>query len=78
MDDNEKYNEFILTRIRTIWGISIMDLEKSFGIEKRDYFQRMIDKYIKSSMAIYENGIYKLTVKGLFVSDEIMANLMFI
>lgn len=78
LTENEKYNEFVLTRIRTMWGISRDELERNFGTEKRIYFQKNIEKYIKSGLAIQENNIYNLTVKGLFVSDEIMANLMYI
>jgi len=78
LSENEKYNEFILTRIRTIWGISSIDLQQRFGSEKRNYFQNIIEKYIKSGLATQENEIYRLTKKGLFISDEIMANLMFI
>jgi len=78
LSDNEKYNEFILTRIRTIWGISEEELERNFGAEKRNYFMRNIEKYFKSGLVIKKNNTYNLTVKGLFVSDEIMANLMYI
>ncbi len=78
LSDNNKYNEFVLTRIRTIWGISAKELEQLFGSEKSTYFSKNIHKYINSGLVKLENGIYKLTEKGMFVSDEIMANLMFI
>lgn len=78
LSENEQYNEHILTRIRTKWGISAEELEKKFGAQKRVYFLKNIEKYLNSGLAVHADGIYKLTVKGLFVSDEIMANLMFI
>ncbi len=78
LSENEKYNEYILTRIRTIWGISAQELELAFGTEKKNYFQKIIERYINSGLAVQLNGIYRLTTKGLFVSDEIMANLMYI
>jgi len=78
LSENNKYNEFVLTRIRTIWGVSTDDLIKQFGSEKARYFQQNIDKYINSGLVKLHNGIYNLTENGMFVSDEIMANLMFI
>ncbi len=78
LTENEKYNEFILTRIRTVWGVSINELKKEHGKEKVSYFLKNIEKYLKSSLVVQENGVYKLTRKGLFVSDEIMSNLMYI
>jgi oxygen-independent coproporphyrinogen-3 oxidase len=78
LSENNKYNEYILTRIRTIWGVSIHELEEFFGTEKSKYFRINIDKYVNSGLVKLNNGIYNLTEKGMFVSDEIMSNLMFI
>ncbi len=78
LTENNKYNEHILTRLRTIWGVSIIDLKKDFGIEKATYFRNNTERYIKTGLVKQHNGIYYLTESGMFVSDEIMTNLMFI
>lgn len=78
LSESNRYNEYILTRIRTIWGVSIDELTEDFGTEKASYFRDIIQKYINTEMVELNKGIYKLTEKGMFVSDEIMANLMFI
>lgn len=78
LSENEKYNEYILTRIRTIWGVSIDFIQDNFGEEKAILFQKNIEKYITSNLVIHENEIFTLSGKGLFVSDEIMTNLMII
>ncbi|MDO8953204.1 MAG: radical SAM family heme chaperone HemW [Draconibacterium sp.] len=78
LSENNRYNEYILTRIRTIWGVSIDDIKTGFGTEKAFYFQQNIEKHIASDLVKQQSGIYTLTEKGMFVSDEIMANLMFI
>ena len=78
LSENNRYNEYILTRIRTVWGVSIDDIKTGFGTEKAIYFQQNIKKYIASDLVKQQSGIYTLTEKGMFVSDEIMANLMFI
>lgn len=78
LTENNKYNEYVLTRLRTIWGVSAGDLENSFGAAKATWFQQNIGKYITSGLVKQQSGIYTLTENGMFVSDEIMANLMFI
>lgn len=78
LSENNMYNEYILTRIRTIWGVSINEIKTGFGTEKVIYFQQNIEKYITSDLVKLQSGIYTLTEKGMFVSDEIMTNLMFI
>ena len=78
LTENNKYNEYVLTRIRTIWGVSGEDLKTVFGSAKEIYFQQNIGKYIASGLVKQQSGIYTLTEKGMFVSDEIMTNLMFI
>jgi oxygen-independent coproporphyrinogen-3 oxidase len=78
LTESNRYNEYILTRIRTIWGVSTIDLKKDFGPEKVTYFRNNIERYINTGMVKQNDEIYNLTEKGMFVSDEIMANLMFI
>jgi oxygen-independent coproporphyrinogen-3 oxidase len=78
LTENNKYNEYILTRIRTIWGVSADDIKTGFGVEKEAWFQQNIEKYIALGLVKQQSGIYTLTEKGWFVSDDIMANLMFI
>ena len=78
LTENEKFNEYILTRIRTKWGVSVNFIEKEFGTEKATYFLKNIEKYEKSGFATQQNKIFTLSHDGLFISDEIMANLMII
>jgi oxygen-independent coproporphyrinogen-3 oxidase len=78
LSDNNKYNEHILTRIRTIWGVSADTIKLDFGEDKADYFLRNIQKYVANGMVVQTRGNYTLAEKGMFVSDEIMATLMYI
>ncbi len=78
LGENDKYNEYILTRIRTIWGVSTDFIKSNFGDKKLSYFLTNINKYQTSDLVIQNNNIFTLTNKGLFVSDEIMADLIFI
>ena len=66
--------------MRTKWGVSTQTIKENFGKEKAALFsERSIKKYLKSGKVIQQNGyFYSYREKGLFVSDDIMANLIII
>ena len=78
LTDANRYNEYVLTRIRTMWGVSVSEIQDLFGIEKAVYFQQNIEKYLRSGLAVQTGETVTLTPKGWFVSDEISASLMFV
>ena len=78
LSEKDKYNEYILTRIRTKWGVSVREINEKFGVEKARYFQKQIKSHIQKKKAVLNDGIINLTQEGLFVSDDIMADLIII
>ena len=78
LSKTDKYNEYIITRIRTIWGVSSNHIKKIFGVEKEKHFLESISKYKKLNLVIQQEDVFTLSKKGLFVSDDIMENLMII
>ncbi len=75
---NDRFNEYILTNIRTQWGLSIQKIVEKFGQEKADYFLETSRKFLSNNTLIQKNDDFVLSRKGLFVSDDIMASLMII
>ena len=78
LSTNDKFNEYILTRIRTIWGVSKKEIKGNFGEKKAIYFQNNIQKYLDTDLVLQDNGVFTLSKKGMFISDKIMADLMII
>lgn len=74
----DKFNEYILTRIRTKWGVSLAYVNQHFGEENEKYLLMQIEKYKNAKTLFLENGIITLSREGLFISDEIMADLIII
>lgn len=75
---NERYNEHVLTRLRTRWGVSVYELETAFGHEKASRFVRQAAEYLSAGKMKEENGVYTLTREGMFISDYLMAEFMVI
>jgi oxygen-independent coproporphyrinogen-3 oxidase len=78
LDARAKYNDFIITRMRTRWGISLEELEKMFGEEKKRWFLAKSEPFLCSKKLKIEGGCVKITPGGLFVSDTIMRELIVI
>lgn len=76
LDSRTRYNDFILTGMRTMWGVNKEELESTFGVEALIYFEKNIKKHIESEMVVYSEGCYKITKNGIFISDSIMSDLM--
>ncbi len=71
----DKYNDYIITRIRTQWGVDFTEIETLFGSSYAAYAKKGITKYVHSKHAALEGNRARLSSEGLFISDEIMATL---
>ncbi len=78
LDLKTRYNDFILTGMRTMWGISRTELKNEFGEKLSDYCDKNIERHLKSNDAFLDGDNYKISSKGIFVSDSIMSDLMYI
>ncbi len=68
-----KYNEYILTRLRTIWGCDLKEIETLFGNETADHF--ILKVRTKKQFIEEKNGIYTLNIQGKLQADGIAAEL---
>ncbi|MCB8995493.1 MAG: radical SAM family heme chaperone HemW [Bacteroidales bacterium] len=75
LSEKDRYNEFIMTSLRTLKGINISLLSHQFGTEKTDYFTQRAVKYSASGHLLHEGDIFRLIGEGIFISDHIIADL---
>lgn len=76
IDGTTKYNEYIITGLRTVWGIDLEALKARFGDELHDYFLQNAQRYFNLNYLKRDNAIVTLTHAGIFISDGIMSDLM--
>ena len=72
------YNEYIMTGLRTIWGVSFTKIKNDFGVNYITYLEKQSQKYIDKGLLYIENEILKTTQKGKFLSDGIASDLFMI
>lgn len=75
LSKNDRYNEYIMTGLRTIWGISLNKVEKEFGTNFLEYLLKQSEKFIADDLLYLDEKILKATQKGKFLSDGIASDL---
>ena len=71
----DKFNEYLLTSLRTFWGVDITYIKNTFPIKYCTIFENRISHYLVESLAVKNGTNYSLTEKGFFVSDTIISDL---
>lgn len=74
----DQYNEYVMTGLRTIWGISLDQLEKKFGKKYSNHLLEKSKKFIDLNMLEISDNIVFSTRKGKFLSDGIASELFII
>ena len=75
LTEMDGYNEYIMTGLRTIWGVSFDKIKSDFGEKYIKYLENQSEKFIEQELLYIENGILKTTQKGKFLSDGIASDL---
>ena len=74
----DKYNEYVMTGLRTTWGISLTYLENNFGLFYKKHFENRIIKYVNTSLVVNKDNVFTTTIKGKFLADGIASELFLI
>ncbi len=72
---SDRYNEYIMTGLRTIWGVSLEKIKNDFGLSYVEYSENQSKKHIEQELLYIENQVLKTTQKGKFLSDGISSDL---
>jgi oxygen-independent coproporphyrinogen-3 oxidase len=76
LDLRTQYNDYVITRLRTMWGIRLADLRETFGTELSGYFLRQAQPHIRNGLLLETDETFRLTPRGAFISDGILSDLM--
>jgi len=75
LSEADKFNEYVMTRLRTIWGIDLDFVESNFG-------KPILEEMLTDSKQYFEQGYIQqnketvtLTRKGKFLADKIASDL---
>ncbi|NRR90092.1 radical SAM family heme chaperone HemW [Winogradskyella undariae] len=71
----DQYNEYVMTGLRTIWGVSIEKVTEDFGLDSKNYLLKQADIFIKQELLYIDEGYIRVTKKGQFLCDGIASEL---
>ncbi len=78
LDLYTRYNDFIITGLRTMWGISFADIQTKFGSKLLSYCQKQAQAHINQGLLLQTGDKLILSKPGIFVSDGIMSDLLWV
>ena len=78
LDIYTRYNDFVITAIRTHWGMSLSQLRSTYGEELYRYCLRMAKPHLAQGVLEMKEDTLKLTKEGIFISDGIMSDLLWV
>lgn len=71
----QRYNEYVLTSLRTMWGTDLGYIENNFGKEYSEYCLKEAERYLLADDLSNEKNKLFLTDKGKLIADRIASDL---
>jgi len=72
---SDRFNEQVMTGLRTIWGVNLVMIKEQFGDDYYDYLLRQSKKYMDQHLLYIEVDKLMVTKKGKFLCDGIASEL---
>lgn len=70
LSKNDQFNEYIMTGLRTIWGVSLSKIEEEFGIDFKNRLLASAEKFIQQGLLVIASK-----TKQSFFEDEITSSI---
>lgn len=75
LSDEELQHEYVMTRLRTQWGIPLEEYQELFGGKALEVLLHEARPHLEAGKLTNQSGVLRLTPSGVFVSDRIIADL---
>lgn len=73
LSKDDQFNEYIMTGLRTIWGVSLQHVQSQFGVDYKNTVIATSRKFIDKNLLQLEGDKFVVTKKGKFLADGIAA-----
>lgn len=74
----DRYNEYVMTGLRTIWGVDLTRVSNEFGATFHDYLVQESASFIADGLMQQQANILTITNQGKFLSDGIASDLFWL
>ncbi|MFN7013014.1 MAG: coproporphyrinogen III oxidase, partial [Bacteroidia bacterium] len=73
-----RYNEYVMTSLRTQWGCDLNVVKNQFGEKLHDYLLQQATPYIQFDKLLYNQKKLQLSSSGKLIADKIASDLFWI
>jgi oxygen-independent coproporphyrinogen-3 oxidase len=74
----DRFNDYIITRLRTIWGIDMDYILNEFGTVFYIHVEKITEKYCSIEKVKAEKNLITITKNGIFISDQIILDYLYL
>lgn len=75
---SERFNEYLMTSLRTMWGVSLTKIQENFGEKYLTFLHSQAENHLKNKNLIIENNRLHITKEAKFLGDGIIADLFWV
>jgi oxygen-independent coproporphyrinogen-3 oxidase len=75
LDQRTKCNEYLMTRLRTAWGVDLNVVRSEYGVDLLSSEKESIAQWMEEGLMIIDNNTITLTTEGLLKADRIASDL---
>ena len=75
LDERTRLNEYLMTRLRTTWGVDLEYIQSTFNIDLWQIENEFLQGLMHDGLMTKENATIKLTTHGLLQADRIASEL---
>ncbi len=78
LSTTDKYNEYVMTGLRTIWGVSLSRIAQEYGLKYKEYLLLQSQRYVEEHLLYLDGDTLLTTKKGKFLADGIASDLFMV
>lgn len=71
----DQYNEYLMTSLRTMWGVDMTTVAQRFGNAKRQLLEAQLAPYLQAGQLVLIDHHLRLTNEGKLLADGIISDL---
>lgn len=75
LTNDDKFNEYVMTSLRTSWGCDINKIASEYGISYANHFLKNVKSYVDKGIMLKNDNSYILTDNGMLLADGIASEI---
>ncbi|WP_445383204.1 radical SAM family heme chaperone HemW [Robiginitalea sp. IMCC43444] len=78
LSQRDRYNELVMMGLRTQWGVSLQQIQQTFGPTYKAYLMKQAQQYLDEHLLFMDGKRLYTTRKGKFLADGIASDLFMV